>query len=77
MFKLLASKSWFAFATQYVIKNGSFLIQAPPKRPLSGYNLFIQKSFESNKNVKSASAEVTNFSKVWTESPELQKSYAL
>lgn len=48
MFKLFTLSPLFAFATEasplskYVIKQGAYLLQAPPKRPVSPYALFVK-----------------------------------
>lgn len=49
MFRLICNNNFFRFTTttplnltKYIIKKGSFLIPAPPKRPSSSYAQFIK-----------------------------------
>jgi len=61
MFKLICSNPVFLFATQatgsgrYIIKNGAYLIEAPPKRPVNSYALYIKDNTAGKKNYKVSS----------------------
>lgn len=79
MFKLIFQNPLFAFATQsanlskYIIKSNAYLIEAPPKRPMNGYAIFLTEKTKGTKGVATVKSE--NLGKEWKQAKEIQDKY--
>lgn len=79
MLRLLCLNPFFSFAAQgstpakYIIKKGAYLVEAPPKRPISGYALFVKES-TAGKHLKVENT-APELSKKWSLYPELKEKY--
>lgn len=78
MFRLICNNYFFNFTTttpaaltKYIIKKGSFLIPAPPKRPSSSYATFIKQEFAKDKTLKVKNA-AADLAKKWKKYPEIK-----
>lgn len=77
MFRLICNNNFFLFTTtpsnitKYVIKKGSFLIPAPPKRPSNSYAQFVKQEFAKDKTLKVRTA-APDLAKKWKLYPEIK-----
>lgn len=82
MFKLICLSPLFRLATQgaistkYIIKNGAYLIEAPPKRPANSYALFLKDELKGKKKTQSFALAQTELTKKWNSDPSIQEKYA-
>lgn len=79
MFKLILQNPFFTFAAQsanlskYVIKNNAYLIEAPLKRPVASYALYLSDKIKGTKGPAAAKNE--EISKEWNLNKEIQDKY--
>lgn len=80
MFKFICTNPFFLFAAQasgagkYIIKNGAYLIEAPPKRPVSSYALFVKESTAGKKNLNVATSG-SALGKKWSQYEDIRNKY--
>ncbi len=79
MLRLICQTPFFNFAAQssniskYIIKDNAYLIEAPPKRPVSSYALYVT---DKTKGIKGgAAAKAESLSKEWKQFKEIQEKY--
>jgi hypothetical protein len=79
MLRLICQNPFFAFAVQspsiskYTIKNNAYLIEAPPKRPVTAYALYVSDKTKGQKGGVAEKAD--SMSKEWKQYKEIQDKY--
>ena len=80
MLKLLSFNPLFLFSTsttpgvKYIIHKKAYLIEAPPPRPSSAYNLFVKDQLSGKKGIKVTDA-MSDIAKKWKQYPELKEKF--
>lgn len=84
MLRLVCTSPYFWFCavpptiattqSKYVIKKLAYLIEAPPKRPVSGWALFLKTEFAGKHNLN-VSTDTPALAKKWKTYPEIQEKY--
>ena len=80
MFRFICTNPFFLFAAQapgtgrYIIKSGAYLIEAPPKRPVNSYALFVKDNTAGKKNLNVGTSGST-LGKKWSQYEEIRSKY--